>query len=128
MRLFAPLCYTKTLRFQVRNLTRGTLIGFAIDSAESSAERRTGLLKHTKLEDGTGLWIVPCESVHTLFMKFALDLIYIDRKKRVRGVRKAVPPWRFSACFTAHSVIELPVGTVDRTGTQRGDALEFTKV
>lgn len=101
------------------------MIGDAIDSAQTSAERRTGLLKHDKLEEGAGLWIMPCEAVHTLFMKFALDLIYIDRKKRVRGVRRAVAPWRFSACFAAHSVIELPVGTIDRTGTQTGDELEF---
>lgn len=122
------LCYTEALRYQVRNLTRGTAIGDAIDSAESSAERRTGLLKHTKLEEGAGLWIVPCEAVHTWFMKFALDLIYVDRKYRVRGVRKGVAPWRFSACFAAHSVIELPAGTIDRTGTQTGDELQFTRL
>ena len=116
------------MRFQVRNLTRGTRIGDAIDSAESAGERRTGLLKHAKLDEGAGLWIVPCEAVHTFFMKFALDLIYIDRKKRVRGVRRAVAPWRMSGCLLAHSVLELPVGTIDRTRTQRGDELEFTKV
>ena len=116
------------MRFQVRNLTRGTLIGDAIDSAESSADRRTGLLKHTKLDQGSGLWIVPCEAVHTFFMKFALDLIYIDRRRRVRGVRRALAPWRLSACFRAHSVLELPVGTIDRTNTQNGDELEFTKI
>ena len=116
------------MTYQVRNLTRGTSIGNSIACAESSAERRTGLLKHTKLDEGEGLWIVPCEAVHTFFMKFALDLIYLDRRKRVRGVRKAVGPWRFSMCFAAHSVIELPVGTIDRTGTQRGDELELAPV
>jgi len=116
------------LRFRVRNLTRDTLIGDAIDSAETSAERRTGLLKHTKLEEGAGLWIVPCEAVHTFFMKFAIDLIYLDRRKRVRGVRRAVGPWRFSMCLPAHSVIELPPGTIDRTNTQKGDQLELSNV
>lgn len=104
------------------------MIGDAIDSAESSAERRTGLLKHTKLEEGAGLWIVPCEAVHTFFMKFALDLIYIDRKKRVCGVRRAVGPWRLSMCLPAHSVIELPTGTIDRTNTQKGDQLELVNL
>ena len=122
------LCYTKALTYRIRNVTRGTSIGEAIGCAESSAERRTGLLKHTRLDEGEGLWIVPCEAVHTLFMKFALDLIYLDRKKRVRGVRRAVVPWRFSMCFAAHSVIELPVGTIDRTGTQSGDELEIARV
>lgn len=121
-------CYTKTLIFCVRNLTRGTVIGEAIQSAETSAERRTGLLKHDKLEEGTGLWIVPCEAVHTFFMKFAIDLIYLDRKHRVRGIRKAVVPWRLSICLPAHSVLELPQGTIDRTDTRRGDEMEFSKL
>jgi uncharacterized membrane protein (UPF0127 family) len=116
------------LTYRVRNVTRGTSIGEAVGCAESSAERRTGLLKHSKLNEGEGLWIVPCEAVHTFFMKFALDLIYLDRKKRVRGVRRAVGPWKFSMCFAAHSVIELPVGTIDRTGTRQGDEVEFARV
>jgi len=119
------LCYTKALTYSVRNLTRGTSIGDAIGCAESSSERRTGLLKHSKLDEGEGLWIIPCESIHTFFMKFALDLIYLDRKKRVRGVRRAVPPWRMSMCFAAHSVLELPVGTIERSRTEEGDEMEF---
>jgi uncharacterized protein len=115
----------QALVYSVRNLTRGTSIGDALNCAESSAERRTGLLKHTKLDEGEGLWITPCEAVHTFFMKFALDLIYLDRKKRVRGVRRAVPPWRMSMCFAAHSVLELPVGTIERSRTEAGDELEF---
>ncbi|HEY3825358.1 MAG TPA: DUF192 domain-containing protein [Bryobacteraceae bacterium] len=116
------------MKFQVRNVTRGTSIGDAIDTAESSAQRRTGLLKHHKLDEGTGLWIVPCEAVHTFFMKFALDLIYLDRRHRVRGIVRALQPWRLSMCFPAHSVLELPTGTIDRTNTQKGDQLELIKV
>jgi uncharacterized membrane protein (UPF0127 family) len=102
-------------------------VGDAIFSAETSAARRTGLLKHERLTEGEGLWIVPCEAVHTFFMKFALDLIYIDRKRRVKSVVRNVRPWRFSMCLPAHSVLELPVGTIDRTETQIGDQLELTK-
>jgi uncharacterized membrane protein (UPF0127 family) len=80
-------------------------------------------LKHTGLAPGEGLWIKPCESVHTFFMKFAIDLVYIDRKQKVRKARKAVPPWRLSACLSAHSILELPAGTIERTGTQAGDEL-----
>jgi uncharacterized membrane protein (UPF0127 family) len=119
---------TENLKFRVRNVTRGTSIGEAIVTAGSSAERRTGLLKHERLDEGTGLWIVPCEAVHTFFMKFALDLIYLDRKHRVRAVAHNVKPWRLSACLTAHSVIELPVGTIDRTQTQKGDEVELLQV
>ena len=48
------------------------------------------------------------ESVHTFGMRFPIDLVYVDRKHRVRKVRSGVRPWRMSACLTAHSVIELP--------------------
>ena len=82
-------------------------------------------MKHERLEAGEGLWIVPCESVHTFFMKFPIDLIYLDKDKKVRKVRKAVPAWRLSACLTAHSVLELPAGTLEQTGTVRGDQLEL---
>lgn len=113
------------LTFRVRNVTRGTSIGDAIDTAGTSAERRTGLLKRDRLEDGTGLWIVPCEAVHTFFMKFAIDLIYLDRKRRVRGMVRGLRPWRLSMCLPAHSVLELPPGTIDRTQTQKGDQVEL---
>ena len=111
----------------VRNLTRNTTLGDAIDLADTSEKRRTGLLKHTHLDPGQGLWIVPCESVHTFFMKFPIDLVYVDKKHVVRKVRNAVAPWRLSACLTAHSILELPAGTAERTRTQPGDKLAFDK-
>jgi uncharacterized membrane protein (UPF0127 family) len=109
----------------VRNLTRNAVLGEAVDVADTSEKRRTGLLKHTGLGPGEGLWIKPCESVHTFFMKFAIDLVYIDKKQKVRKARKAVPPWRLSACLSAHSILELPAGTIERTGTQAGDELSI---
>ena len=99
-----------------------------MDLADTSSKRRVGLLRHERLESGTGLWIVPCESVHTFFMKFPIDLVYVDRKKRVKKVRHAVPPWRLSACLTAHSVLELPAGTMEKTGTLPGDELVIEKL
>lgn len=112
----------------MRNQTRGTVLGEAIDVADTSEKRRVGLLKHERLEPGTGLWIKPCESVHTFFMKFPIDLVYIDKKQKVRKVRHAVPAWRLSACLTAHSILELPAGTAEKTGTQAGDMLSIETV
>jgi uncharacterized membrane protein (UPF0127 family) len=109
----------------VRNQTRNTVLGRTVDVADSSSKRRTGLLKHNRLAPGEGLWIVPCESVHTFFMKFPIDLIYLDKKRKVRKVRNTVPAWRLSACLSAHSVLELPAGTAVETGTQAGDLLEI---
>ena len=100
----------------------------AADLADTSEKRRTGLLKHTGLGPGEGLWIVPCESVHTFFMKFPIDLVYLDKKHKVKKVRHAVPAWRLSACLFAHSILELPAGIVRDTGTQPGDELIMEKL
>ncbi len=116
------------MKILVRNQTRSTVLADAGDIADTSAKRRTGLLKHERLAKGEGLWIVPCESVHTFFMKFPIDLVYLDRKKIVRKVRRAVPPWRLSACFAAHSILELPAGAIDATGTAVGDEISIDKL
>jgi uncharacterized membrane protein (UPF0127 family) len=113
------------LKILVRNQTRRTVLADAAEVADSSAARRVGLLKRTRLDPGKGLWIVPCESVHTFFMKFSIDLVYLDRHHTVRQVRHRMPPWRVSVCLAAHSILELPAGTVEATGTRRGDQLQI---
>lgn len=121
------MLHSSKLKLLVRNQTRSTVLADKADIADSSAKRRTGLLKHARLEAGEGLWIVPCESVHTWFMKFPIDLVYVDKRHKVRKVRSAVPPWRLSACLLAHSVLELPAGTIRQSGTVRGDQLVIEK-
>jgi uncharacterized membrane protein (UPF0127 family) len=116
------------LKVLVRNETRRTVVARSADVADTSAKRRTGLLKHNTFEPGDGLWIVPCESVHTFFMKFPIDLVYLDKRKKVRKVRNAVRPWRLSACLTAHSVLELPAGVIQQSGTSIGDELIMEKL
>jgi uncharacterized membrane protein (UPF0127 family) len=116
------------LKVLVRNHTRDTVLGDAVELADTSETRRVGLLKHTRLEPGSGLWIVPCESVHTFFMKFPIDLVYLDKQRKVRKVRHAVPAWRLSACLTAHSILELPAGTAEKSGTLPGDELVIEKL
>ena len=116
------------MKILVRNQTRQTVLADAAEIADSSAKRRTGLLKHDRLAPGEGLWIVPCESVHTFFMKFPIDLVYLDKRRRVRKVRRAVPPWRLSLCLSAHSVLELPAGRAAETGTAVGDGLSVDKL
>jgi uncharacterized membrane protein (UPF0127 family) len=116
------------LKVLVRNHTRSTVLAEAADMADTSEKRRTGLLKHERLNPGEGLWIVPCESVHTFFMKFPIDLVYLDKQKKVRKVRHRVPAWRLSVCLSAHSILELPAGTLEQTGTQVGDELVVEKL
>lgn len=109
----------------VRNLTRGAVLGDAVGVADTRAKRNTGLLKHTGLEPGQGLWIVPCEGIHTFFMKFPIDVVFVDRRRKVRKAVRGLVPWRASLCVTAHSVIELPVGVIETTGTKKGDQLAW---
>jgi uncharacterized membrane protein (UPF0127 family) len=116
------------LQIKVRNRDRGSVLAEAAEVADTSAKRRTGLLKHSGLAPGSGLWIAPCEAVHSFGMKFAIDLVYLDRKKKVRKIRREMVPRRLSACLTAHSVLELPVGAIDASRTEPGDQLEFEKL
>lgn len=115
------------MTYAVLNATRNTSLGDSIVLAGSSRERRAGLLKQDFLEDGGGLWITPCEGVHTMFMKFPIDVLYLDRAKRVRKIRRNLRPWRLSACLVARSVLELPAGTADRSSTTVGDQLTFER-
>jgi uncharacterized membrane protein (UPF0127 family) len=110
------------------NPARSSILATHLEVAASGQKRRKGLLGRDRLAPGEGLWIVPCESVHTFFMRFPIDLVYLDRENRVRKVKSTVGAWRMSVCFSAYSVLELPAGTVRDTKTQRGDTLEFSPV
>jgi uncharacterized protein len=116
---------TPEVRLQVTNLTRQTVLATSLEVANSGSRRSKGLLGRARLAPGEGLWILPCEAVHTFFMQFPIDLVYLDRKNRIRKIRNAVPPWRLSACLSAHSVLELVPGTILNTQTQPGDLVEF---
>lgn len=112
----------------VRNETRNTVLAELADLADSSAKRRKGLLGRDSLPVGQGLWIIPCESVHTWGMRFPIDVLYLDRKKRIQKLRSVMTPWRLSFCLSAHSVLELPAGVIDDTNTQRGDQLVLLEI
>ena len=112
-------------RLVVTNKLRATVLATRLEVADSGPKRNKGLLGRDGLAPGEGLWIVPCESVHTFFMRFPIDLVYLDRKHTIKKVRSAVGAWRLSACLSAHSILELPAGTIQNTQTQVGDILEF---
>jgi uncharacterized membrane protein (UPF0127 family) len=84
-------------------------------------------LKHKSLPAGEGLFITPCEGIHTIGMKFAIDVLFLSRDRKVLKIRAAMPPRRLSVCLRAHSVLELPAGTAEATRTIPGDMLEFEK-
>ena len=111
---------------QVHNLrTRGT-VASCVEVADRGRARTRGLLGRQALGEDEGLWIVPCEAVHTFGMRFAIDLVFVDRRNVVRKVRSSVSPWRLSGCLRAHSVLELAAGTLQRTPIRPGDTLLFS--
>jgi len=121
-----PPC--KDTRLVVLNTTRNTVLANVVEVADTASKRNKGLLGRKGLCEGGGLWIVPCESVHTFFMQFHIDLVYLDRDLRIKKLRGNVPPWRLSACLSAHSILELPAGTIQISLSEVGDTLEFTPV
>lgn len=113
---------------RVRNATRSnTELAHAVAVADTSAKRRRGLLKHSSLPSGEALWIVPCEGVHTWGMRFPIDVVFLSRKRRVVKTRKSMGQRRIAFCLWAHSVLELPAGTLEQTGTEKGDELVFER-
>jgi uncharacterized protein len=114
-------------KLRVVNQTRSRPLADRADIADTSAKRRTGLLKHTGLAPGEGLWIVPCEGVHTFRMKFPIDVVFLNKKRTILKTRPNMVRSRISMCLRAHSVLELPAGTLDATGTVAGDQLELEK-
>jgi hypothetical protein len=113
------------MALRILNKTRSTVLATRAEVAGESGSRRRGLLGRTGLAEGEGLWIVPCEAVHCFFMKFTIDVVFLDRKRRVVKVRPSLKPWRIAGCLRAHSVLELPEGVIAASGTQPGDELVF---
>lgn len=119
-------CEETTRReYVVVNINRGSTLAQRVCVAGSSSTRRKGLLGTERLPNGAGLWIAPCEAIHTFGMKMPIDAIFLDRHFQVRKLRRHLPPWRISLCLSAASVLELGAGTAARTGTVIGDRLRF---
>lgn len=114
--------------YVVFNLDRGMKVAERVRLAATSSARRKGLLGIGKLSAGAGLWIAPCEAIHTFGMQMPIDAIFIDRKYQVRKLRPYLAPSRISICLAADSVLELEAGTVARTRTLPGDQFRFEEV
>jgi uncharacterized membrane protein (UPF0127 family) len=91
--------------------------------ASSFASRFRGLMGVAKLAPGTGLLLPGTNSVHTHFMRFPIDLVFLDAERRIVSITPAVRPWRFAKAKAADSVLELAAGECDRLGLTVGTAL-----
>lgn len=113
--------------YTVVNETRDRIVATRVRLAATSATRRKGLLGVTHLDGNSGLWIVPCEAVHTFWMRIPLDTVFLDRHGQVKKIRASLKAWRLVVDLRAHSVLELAAGTLARSETQVGDRLLFQR-
>ena len=113
-------------RFVVHNRTRGATLAANVELADTPASRRIGLLRRKSLGPDEGLWIYPTQAIHTIGMRFPIDVAFLDRRLRVYRVYHCLAPFRLtSLVWGARSVLELASGSLASTGTAVGDELQF---
>jgi uncharacterized membrane protein (UPF0127 family) len=113
---------------RIVNLTRKTVLGSRIRVPENSLARAIGLLGEKRLDPGGGLFIDPSSGIHTFGMRFAIDVIALDRKLRVRGLWQKLGPFRIAGLsWRTSCVVELPVGAIEASGTRLNDQLVVEK-
>ena len=111
------------------NRTRKEYLATELFIANTHWSRLRGLMASApgSLRPGQGLWIVPCRGVHTMAMRFPIDVIYLDKGNYVVHLSEDLRPWRFAPIrIAAASVLELPSRTIHRTQTVIGDHIDIT--
>lgn len=110
---------------RILNLTQDTAIAKHATIADSFFSHLVGLLNRSSLSDGEALIITQCKSIHMFFMRFAIDAIFVDKQNHVVGLVRNIKPFRMSPVFLKASfVIELPVGTIEKSNTSLGDLMK----
>lgn len=110
------------------NVTRQSFLATEVTVADTHYARLVGLVGRpkSKFGSGAGLWIVPCHGVHTMFMRYPIDVLYLDSDNRVVRIEHTVQPWRVTPVLVeAATVLELPAHTAWDSGTLVGDQIEI---
>jgi uncharacterized protein len=94
-----------------------------VEVAVTRRDRRKGLLGRSGLEPASALIIAPCFSIHTMFMRFDIDAVFVDEDGRAVKVVRDMTPWRIAVDPTAHAVVELPAGSLRDRQVNVGDRL-----
>ena len=113
---------------KVTNTTKGTILAENAVLADNFFSRLTGLLGHKSLGSGQGMVLSPSTSIHSFFMRFTFDALFVDKNKRVIAAYPDFKPFRVSKVFWGDNItIELPAGTILNSRTQIGDELKLEK-
>lgn len=103
----------------------GKVLADDLEVERSIIGRTVGLMFRHQLEPGQGMWLNPCNGIHMMFMKFAIDAVFLDRKERVKKVYRKLPAWWGVVWFVwgAESVLELPPGSTADIDLKKGDQI-----
>ena len=113
---------------RVWNETKGTVVAEQVRMADNTWSRFRGLLCRRSLPQGHGLLLRPSHSIHTAFMRFTIDVVFLDKENRVVKVAPEVKPFRVTAALRgAHSALELPAGAAAQAQVERGDRLAMAE-
>ena len=111
--------------YRLSVVSSDAVIAARVELADSMWKRMRGLLGRAGMAADEGMRFEPASSLHMLFMRFAIDVVYVDRNERVVKLVRNFRPWRFSWARGARTAYELPVGSIDRSGVAVGDLLEL---
>lgn len=115
----------KTSCIDILHLSTGKLLAQNVHIADSYFSRLRGLIGRPPMTTGEAMWIIPCQQVHTHFMKVPLDIVFLDRGHTVLHLERNIRPWKLSPWIRqARSVLELPPGSA--MAVNAGDRLQFT--
>ena len=105
------------------NMRTGAAIADAVEMATTRRQRRRGLLGRRGLDAGAALVLKPCGAIHTAFMQFAIDVIFLDCHGRALRIERGLQPWRMAMSWRGRTVVELAAGHLDAADLQAGDRL-----
>ncbi len=102
----------------------GAVLAEELEMPRTMFGRGLGLMFRKTLDPGRGMWIIPCSSIHMMFMRFPIDAVFLDSRERVKKVYRELPAWYgLGWGIGAHSVLELPPGSTSEIDLQRGDQI-----
>ena len=108
------------------NARTGSVVASVVEAAVDSTSRRRGLLGRDDFEAGRALVLAPCSGVHTWFMRFPIDVVFVARDGRVLKIVERLRAWRMAASLQAFATIELPAGTLQKSDLALGDRVVVT--
>ena len=111
----------------VINASKHTWLATTVRKADSFLTRLVGLLQRRALGPEEALWLIPSKGIHTIGMKFPIDVVFLDKNSIVLKTISNLAPYRITGVqLRAHSIVELPKGTLNKSRTEIGDQLEIS--